>query len=159
MVHDPELVTGIKQAFGGESYFNDGSLNRRHIAGIVFNNTAELNKLNALVHPATFRAFDNWLAQQHNVPYVMKEAALLFESDSYKMCDRSLMVTAPLELRLQRILQRDHITRDEALSRNDKQFSEEKKISLANDVICNDETKLVIPQVLALHQLYLSLSK
>ena len=69
------------------------------------------------------------------------------------------MVTAPLELRLQRISQRDHITREEALSRNDKQFSEEKKIALANDVICNDESQLVIPQVLALHQLYLSMSK
>ena len=159
MIRDAELIAGIKAAFGNESYFNDGSLNRKHIAGIVFNNADELTKLNALVHPATFRAFDNWLALQSAVPYVIKEAALLFESDSYKMCDRSLMVTAPLELRLQRVLTRDHITREEALNRNNKQFSEEKKLSLANDVICNDETQLVIPQVLALHQLYLALSK
>jgi dephospho-CoA kinase len=159
MVRDAELIAGIKQTFGTESYFEDGSLNRKHIAGIVFNNDAELAKLNALVHPATFRAFDNWLAVQHDVPYVMKEAALLFESDSYKMCDRALMVTAPLELRLKRILSRDSITRAEAESRNAKQFSEEKKIALANDIIRNDETQLVIPQVLALHQQYLSLSK
>jgi dephospho-CoA kinase len=159
MVRDAELIAGIKQTFGTESYFDDGSLNRKHIAGIVFNNDAELAKLNALVHPATFRAFDNWLAVQHDVPYVMKEAALLFESDSYKMCDRALMVTAPLELRLKRILSRDSITRTEAESRNAKQFSEEKKIALANDIIRNDETQLVIPQVLALHQQYLSLSK
>lgn len=159
MIRDAELIAGIRAAFGNESYFDDGSLNRKHIAGIVFNNADELTKLNALVHPATFRAFDNWLTLQSAVPYVIKEAALLFESDSYKMCDRSLMVTAPLELRLQRVLSRDHITREEALNRNNKQFSEEKKLSLANDVICNDETQLVIPQVLALHQLYLSLSK
>jgi dephospho-CoA kinase len=159
MVRDAELIAGIKQTFGNESYFDDGSLNRKHIAGIVFNNEAELVKLNALVHPATFRAFDNWLALQHDVPYVMKEAAVLFESGSYKLCNRSLMVTAPLELRLKRVLQRDHITRAEAESRNAKQFSEEKKIELADDLICNDETRLVIPQVLALHQLYLSLSK
>ncbi|MES2279184.1 MAG: dephospho-CoA kinase [Bacteroidota bacterium] len=159
MVRDADLIAGIKATFGNESYFDDGSLNRKHIAGIVFNNDAELIKLNALVHPATFRAFDAWLALQKDVPYVMKEAALLFESDSYKMCDRTVMVTAPLELRMKRILQRDNITRTEAESRNAKQFTEEKKISLANDLIRNDDTQLVIPQVLALHQLYLSLSK
>lgn len=160
MVQDAELIAGVKAAFGNEAYFADGSLNRKYIGGIVFNNEAELQKLNALVHPATFRAFDNWLAQQSaDVPYVMKEAAILFESGSYKLCDRSLMVSAPLELRMQRILKRDNITRAEAESRNAKQFSEEKKISLADDLIVNDNTQLVIPQVLALHQLYLSLSK
>lgn len=159
MVHDAELISGIKEGFGKESYFEDGSLNRKHIAGIVFNNDAELLKLNALVHPATFRAFDNWLALQHNVPYVMKEAALLFESDSYKLCDRTVMVAAPLDLRLSRVLKRDNITRADAESRDAKQFSEEKKIELADDLIRNDETQLVIPQILALHQLYLSLSK
>jgi len=159
MVCDHELIAGIKQTFGSESYFDDGSLNRKHIAGIVFNSDTELAKLNALVHPATFRAFDNWLALQKGVPYVLKEAALLFESDSYKMCDRTLMVAAPFEQRMQRILQRDDITRAEAESRNAKQFSEEKKIALADDLIRNDGSQLVIPQVLALHQLYLSLSK
>jgi dephospho-CoA kinase len=73
-----------------EAYFADGNLNRKHIAGIVFNDKEELLKLNALVHPAVFRAFDKWVINQKNVPYVLKEAALLFESDSYKMCDRSV---------------------------------------------------------------------
>lgn len=159
MISDAELIAGIQQAFGQEAYFADGALNRKHIAGIVFNNDTELARLNALVHPAVFRAFDDWVALQKNAPYVLKEAALLFESNSYKMCDRSIMVTAPFELRMKRILQRDAITRTEAESRNAKQFSEEKKIALADDVICNDETQLVIPQVLALHQLYLSLTE
>jgi len=159
MVCDWELIAGIKQTFGSESYFDDGSLNRKHIAGIVFNNDAELAKLNALVHPATFRAFDDWPALQKDVPYVIKEAALMFESDSYKVCNRTLMVAAPFEQRMQRILTRDHITRAEAESRDAKQFSEEKKIALADDLIRNDGSALVIPQVLALHQLYLSLSK
>lgn len=159
MIRDAELIAGIQQAFGQEAYFADGALNRKHIAGIVFNNDTELTRLNALVHPAVFRAFDDWVALQKNAPYVLKEAALLFESSSYKMCDRSIMVTAPFELRMKRILQRDAITRTEAESRNAKQFSEEKKIALADDVICNDETQLVIPQVLALHQLYLSLAE
>lgn len=159
MVNDAQLIAGLKQTFGNDAYFTNGTLNRKHIAGIVFNNDAELAKLNALVHPAVFRAFDDWAAARANSPYVLKEAALLFESSSYKMCDRTVMVTAPLELRMQRILQRDNITRNEAESRNAKQFTEEHKTALADDLIYNDETRLVIPQVLALHQHYLSLVK
>lgn len=157
MTSDPILIKGIKSAFGAASYLGDGTLNRKHIAGIVFNDEKELAKLNALVHPAVFRAFDAWVAQIENAPYVMKEAALLFESDSYKMCDKTIMVTAPLELRVKRVIQRDNLTRDEIMARNEKQFSEEKKIALADFVIRNDDTELVIPQVLALHQQFLAL--
>jgi dephospho-CoA kinase len=159
MIEDDVLIAGIKQAFGTEAYFADGNLNRKHIAGIVFNDKEELLKLNALVHPAVFRAFDKWVINQKNVPYVLKEAALLFESDSYKMCDRSVLVTAPLDIRIQRVTQRDGITADEVKSRNDRQFSEEKKLAMANDVIINDDTQLVIPQVIKLHELYLSLAE
>jgi len=158
MTADPELIEGIKAAFGKEAYFDDGALNRKHIAGIVFNDKAKLAKLNALVHPATFRAFDAWVAQIKNAPYVAKEAALLFESTSYKMCDYSIMVTAPLELRIQRVIQRDGLSRAEIESRDAKQFSEEKKTSMADFVIINDDTKLVIPQVLELHEKFSSLA-
>jgi dephospho-CoA kinase len=158
MVEDPILIDGLKKEFGSESYFDDGSLNRKHIAGIVFNNETELVKLNAIVHPAVFRAFDNWVDGIKKAPYVMKEAALLFESSSYKMCDKTIMVTAPLELRINRVMQRDNLTRAEIESRNSRQFSEEKKIQLADFVICNDDTELVIPQVLQLHQKFLTLS-
>ena len=158
MVEDPILIDALKEAFGAEAYFNDGALNRKHIASIVFNNETELVKLNSIVHPAVFRAFDNWVVQVKSAPYVMKEAALLFESSSYKMCDYSIMVTAPLELRVARVMQRDRLTRDEVESRNARQFSEEKKIQLANYVIRNDDTKLVIPQVLELHQQFLTLA-
>jgi dephospho-CoA kinase len=159
MIEDDVLIAGIKQAFGTEAYFADGNLNRKHIAGIVFNDKEELLKLNALVHPAVFRAFDKWVINQKNVPYVLKEAALLFESDSYKMCDRSVLITAPLDIRIQRVTQRDGITADEVKSRNNRQFSEEKKLAMANDVIINDDTQLVIPQVIKLHELYLSLAE
>lgn len=86
----------------------------------------------------------------------MKEAALLFESSSYKMCDKTIMVTAPLELRVNRVMQRDNLTRSEAESRNARQFTEEKKIRLADFVIRNDDTELVIPQVLQLHKQFLT---
>jgi dephospho-CoA kinase len=159
MVTDTILIEGIKQTFGPEAYFADGTLNRKHIASIVFNNKEQLTKLNALVHPAVFRAFDSWVLHvDPKVPYVLKEAALLFESDSYKMCDRSVLVTAPLHVRLQRVVLRDAITREEALSRDARQFTEEVKRTMANDIIINDDTELVIPQVLKLHDLYLSLA-
>jgi len=158
MTDDEILVSGLKKAFGEEAYFGEGSLNRKHIAGIVFNDEQELAKLNALVHPAVFRAFDNWAAQVSNAPYLVKEAALLFESDSYKMCDKTIMVTAPLELRISRVTQRDGFSRDEILAREAKQFTEEKKIALANFIVKNDDTELVIPQVLKLHEYFLSMS-
>jgi dephospho-CoA kinase len=88
----------------------------------------------------------------------MKEAALLFESDSYKMCDRTIMVSAPLDLRIKRVTQRDGISVEEVQSRNARQFAEEKKSAMANDLIINDDTELVMPQVLKLHTLYLSLA-
>jgi dephospho-CoA kinase len=158
MVTDVQLMDGIKKAFGTQSYFDDGILNRKHIAGIVFNNDAELSKLNALVHPAVFRAFDNWVPQFKNVPYVLKEAALLFESTSYKMCDKSIMVTAPFDIRMKRVIERDALSEAEFKARNSQQFLEEKKLELADYAIKNDNMEMVIPQVLALHQVFLSLS-
>ena len=155
MVNDTILIDELKRTFGDGSYFEDGSLNRKHIAGIVFNNDAELKKLNAIVHPAVFRAFDSWVLQYPNAPYILKEAALLFESTSFKMCDKSIIVTAPLEMRIQRVIQRDGLTKDEILSREAKQFTEEKKLQLADYAIKNDNTALVIPQVLALHEQFL----
>ena len=158
MVEDIILIGALKKAFGNDAYFDDGSLNRKHIASIVFSDEVQLAKLNSLVHPAVFRSFDNWVAQIKNAPYVIKEAALLFESTSYKMCDYSVMVTAPLELRIQRVIARDGLTRAEVESRDAKQFTEEKKIQLANYVIRNDDTQMVIPQVLELHQIFSSLA-
>jgi dephospho-CoA kinase len=157
MVNDQILIAGIKEGFGDVSYFADGTLNRKHIADIVFNDSKQLAKLNALVHPATFRAFDEWLKQAGDVPYVLKEAALLFESDSYKMCDYSIMVQAPLEKRIARVIKRDGLTRAEVESRNSKQFTEEKKTQLADYHILNDDVQLVIPQVLKLHEVFISL--
>jgi len=158
MVEDPILIDALKKEFGSESFFDDGSLNRKHIAGIVFNNEAELAKLNAIVHPAVFRAFDNWVAGIKNAPYVMKEAALLFESSSYKMCDKTIMITAPLKLRINRVTQRDNLTRVEIENRNARQFSEENKVQLADFTIRNDDTELIIPQVIELHKQFLMLS-
>jgi dephospho-CoA kinase len=159
MTIDVLLIAEIKKTFGDQAYFDDGSLNRKYIANIVFNNETELAKLNRVVHPAVFRAFDSWVAGIKDAPYVLKEAALLFESTSYKMCDFSLLVTAPFETRIERVMKRESITRVEIEAREARQFSEEKKTELADYIIKNDNKQLLIPQVLKLHDEFLSLAR
>ena len=158
MTDDPILVNNIKTTFGDEAYFTDGSLNRKYIAKLVFNDNIALARLNAIAHPATFRAFDNWLALVADAPYILKEAALLFESNSYKLCDKSIMVYAPLELRINRVMKRDNLSRLEIENRNAKQYDDAKKLKMADYDIRNDNTVLVVPQVLDLHREFLKLS-
>jgi len=159
MVTDALLIDGVKNAFGKESYFEDGKLNNKHIAGIVFNNEIELAKLNSLVHPAVFRAFDTWEAEiDSNVPYTLKEAALLFESGSYKMTDITILVTAPLDTKLKRVMQRDNVTAEQVKARMDKQLSDEEKSKMANHFIVNDEENSIIEQVFVLHKKFLDIA-
>ncbi|MFP5079613.1 dephospho-CoA kinase [Pedobacter sp. JCM 36344] len=156
MVIDPLLVAGVKKAFGHLSYFPDDSLNNKHIANIVFTNPEELAKLNELVHPAVFRAFESWIGTVDNsAPYLLKEAALLFESGSYKMCDQSILVIAPHELKLKRVMARDSVTADLVTSRMDKQFSDEQKSKIADFILYNSESQSVIAQVIDLHEQFL----
>lgn len=160
MVTDQLLVAGVKSAFGEESYALEGKLNNKHLAGIVFNNEAELAKLNALVHPAVFRAFEEWVKQiDQKVPYILKEAALLFESGSYKMCDTSILVTAPLSMKLERVMHRDQVSAEQVKARMDKQWSDEDKAKKADHFMMNDEKNSIIEQVLTLHKQFLEAAK
>lgn len=153
MVTDRLLIEGIRSAFGMESYSETGILNNKHIANIVFNDAGQLQTLNSLVHPAVFRAFALWLdSLPSSTPYILKEAALLFESDSYKMCDTSILVIAPMEVRLHRVMDRDKVSIEQVKVRMDKQFSDEEKLKLADHQIYNDESKSVIMQVMDLHK-------
>ncbi|WP_158795964.1 dephospho-CoA kinase [Pedobacter sp. L105] len=157
MVADPLLVAGVKAAFGVESYSPEGRLNNKHIAQLVFNNSEELAKLNALVHPAVFRAFDRWLeAVPAGVPYILKEAALLFESGSYKTCDQSILVIAPLPLRIKRVMERDSLSAEQIQARVDKQMSDDEKIKMADFLIRNDESQSLILQVMQLHHQFIN---
>ncbi|WP_119079291.1 dephospho-CoA kinase [Chitinophaga alhagiae] len=157
MTKDALLVRQIKEHFGPASYCEDGSLNRQYIANIVFNDKDQLEKLNSLVHPATIRDSKTWAAQQ-NAPYVIKEAALMFETESFHHVDKVIMVYAPQALRIHRVMQRDGVERDAVLARMHKQLDEKIKLKLADYVIYNDEQQMVIPQVLALHKQFLTLA-
>jgi dephospho-CoA kinase len=107
-----------------------------------------------LVHPATLRDADEWMKKQ-KAPYVIKEAALIFESGSQKMLDYVIGVKAPLALRIERTMKRDNITSGEVEARINLQMNEDKKLSLCNYIIVNDEKQMLIPQVLALHEKFL----
>lgn len=154
---DPVLKTAILNTFGENSYTKEGILNRSYISSLVFNSKTELEKLNSLVHPAVFRAFDNWLLEQKDAPYVIKEAALLYESDSYKMCDVSILVIAPTETKISRVKVRDGISDEDVQLRMNRQFSDEIKIKFADHILNNDEKQLLIPQIIQLHKQFLTI--
>jgi dephospho-CoA kinase len=151
MVTSPALVSGIRLLFGNEAYAADGTLNRPFISSKAFNDTQLIEGLNALVHPAVMDDFEQWCRQHSGATYVLKEAALMFESNSYKQVDEVIVVTAPEELRIARTMRRDHLTREAVLSRMKNQLTQEEKLARANYEIRNDEAELLIPQVLKLH--------
>lgn len=151
MVNDPVLVEGIKNLFGEAAYTEAGELNRSYISQIAFNDPKKLQQLNALVHPAVLRDGAAWHAAQKDVPYTLKEAALIYESGSYKELDKVIVVTAPIEVRIQRVMQRDGVLRDAVEARLKQQMPEEEKIKKADFVVNNDGNQTLVSQVLAIH--------
>ena len=152
-----ELMTSsmtIQQAiinkFGAESYIN-GNLNRPYLASIVFKDTVLLAILNTIVHPAVAIDFRSWLLEQNSI-YVIKEAAILFENGGAKLCDQVILVTAPKEIRVQRVIDRDKCTKEDVLERMSKQWSDAKKKPLADYIIENIEWKETSRQIEVLHQ-------
>ena len=155
---DPELISALKSEFGNEIYSDEGILDRKALASIVFNNKEALAKLNGLVHPAAIQAFEDWSRVQGS-PYVIKEAAILFESGSYKDCDYTVLVYTPQDLRVRRVMERDGVTAEQVLTRIDKQMPEEQKRELADFEIVNDGKRPLLPQVLELHEYFLRTEK
>lgn len=157
MNSDPVLQQQIIASFGVEAYAG-GQLNRSWMAERVFQNEAELAVLNQLVHPAVIAAGEKWM-QQQKTPYAIKEAAIIFESGSQRWLDFIIGVTAPLSLRIQRVMHRSQLTRDEILKRMDQQMDDAIKMKLCDAVIINDEQHALIPQVLSIHNSILKLEQ
>ncbi len=152
MVNEPKLVDAIKKIFGQEAYLPKGELNRPHIAKLAFNNPKMLKNLNKLVHPAVKEDYLQWHEKQQNVPYTLKEAALLFESGSAKELDAVIEVFAAQKIRIKRVMFRDGISRKQVMSRIKNQMPELEKRKLADFVITNDGKKGLINQVITLHK-------
>jgi dephospho-CoA kinase len=162
MAHDLVLRAQLQEAFGAEAYDAAGQLNRPYLARVAFNDAAQLARLNALVHPRVGEDFATWSAAQAAAgqPYILKEAALLYESGAYKGLDAIITVFAPAEVRAARVLQRDsHRSAADVQAIMDKQLSEEEKLTRAEHVVYNDDSQLVLPQVLALDVAFRAVKK
>ena len=150
MQNDPILKHKLIEQFG-EYVFTNGQLDRNFLAKIVFTDPQQLERLNAIVHPITIQAAKEWAAKQ-NTPYVIKEAALVFESGSGEGLAGVIGVTAPLSLRIHRVMQRDNCTKQEVEKRMQNQISDIIKMKLCDWVIINDDQVLLVPQVVTLHE-------
>lgn len=158
---DPDLIQGIVGIFGPDAYTPEGEYNRPFVASAAFSEPAKLAALNALVHPAVEIASRAWHDRQSREghPYTLKEAALMVESGSHLHLDLLIVVTAPESLRIQRVMERDGIPEAQVRARMRAQLPEAEKVALADFVIVNDGSKLLTPQIWAVHQKILNLSR
>lgn len=150
MNNNEALKQKIREEFGDESYQN-GVLNRKYLAEIVFNNRYKLEKLNALVHPVAIQTGIDWAATQ-NAKYTIKEAALMFEAGSAFNLDYIIGVFAPVELRIARVMHRDGITKEQVEARMKNQIDEKIKAKLCDFIIENDENSLLTSQIIEVHK-------
>lgn len=141
---------------GPEAYHTNG-LNRAYVASKIFNDSELLAKVNAIIHPRVGQHFKRWLVKQERYTYCIKEAAILFENGGYKNCDATILVTAPEELRIARVMKRDNASRNEIESRMNNQWADKKKIPLATYVIDNVDWEVTKKEVLIIHKKLLKL--
>lgn len=142
---DTEAVSAIKALFGEEAYIGN-ELNRPFLAEKIFSDPSLRSKMNEIVHPLVRKAFDNWATQSES-EIVFNEAAILFETGGYKAFDKTILITAPQELKIKRVQQRDLITTEQIKERMHAQWADEAKIPLADFVINNDEQQPLVPQI------------
>lgn len=150
-----DLKSGIVKNFGDQA-FEGGTLNRQFLADTVFGDPEKLSELNRLVHPAVRQDFLQWAVRQSRSPYVIEEAAILFESGASHEMDQTVLVYAPEELRVKRVMLRDGHSREEVLKRMGHQLSEEEKRERADHVLINDGAQMLLPQVIHLHNTILN---
>lgn len=153
MTADEGLKKKIIENFGEASYTN-GILNRKYLSEKAFSDPEKAELLNSIVHPATIKDAEKWMKKQQ-APYIIKEAALIFESGSNKVLDKVIGVSSPISLRIERTMKRSNITSEQVKMRMDLQMNEEQKMGLCDYVLINDEQQMLIPQVLALHEKFL----
>lgn len=132
----PETISAIVDYFGKEIISNN-IIDKKKLSALVFNNPEKLKMLNKIIHPLVKKDFDNWV-KKSKMPFVIKEAAILFESGSYKYCDKIITVTASEETRIKRVVARDHCTKEQVLERIENQWSDSEKISKSDFIITNE---------------------
>lgn len=144
-----EVIRKVKQLFGSNIY-TQNSLDRKKLAGIVFNNADLLQKLNSIVHPAVADDFEKWVENNSTSPLIFKEAAILFESGAYKTVDKVVAIWAPEDLRISRVSERDGVTKEQVMERMKNQISQDELLERSDFVIKNSQQELLVPQVVKL---------
>jgi dephospho-CoA kinase len=157
MDNDQGVIVRIKK-ISGKNLYSEGVLDRAEMAKLIFNDSRLLQRVNGIVHPAVFEKFNKWQENQ-SVPYVILEAAILFESGASKLVDRTITVIAPLEERVKRVIRRNRLTYEQVMDRIRNQMDDESKIRLSDYVIMNSEQDMIIPEVLRIHSDILRLAK
>ena len=157
MQHETSVIQQIKEEFGWDAYNRKDELDREYLAKVVFNNSERLKKLNAIVHPAVYQDYEDWVNRNQHHIYSLKEAALLFESGSYKRLHKVIVVTCPIETRIERIVKRDHVRKEDVLKRIQNQTTDKFRLQHADYVIYNDGKRSLIEQGLHIHQQILAL--
>ena len=152
-----ELKSRLIEQFGEEIYTSSG-VDRKHFASIIFKDNKLLEISNSIIHPYVKKDFEDWVSAQ-SFTYSIKESAILFETAIYKQLDKIVLVTAPEELRIKRVVERDQTPEEVVLERIKNQWEDAKKIPLADFTILNNETELLLPQVLNIHQALLKSDK
>lgn len=148
---DKEVLVAIREKFG-DVFLSSGELDRKKLAAIVFSDQQKLLELNAIVHPAVGKAFEIFCSENSSAPYVIKEAAIIFEIGIDETLDGTILVTAPEQIRIERVMKRDGISESDVRARMQKQWSDEEKMKRADWLISNDGEKAILPQVLRIHK-------
>lgn len=146
-----DILAYIKHTYGDAMFDDTGGLKRKALGEEVFGDKDKLNQLNKVIHPIVAADFKQWSAAQSS-PYVLKEAAVLFESGTYTDCDYVVLVVAPRETRIQRVIKRSGLSREDIESRMHHQWSDEDKMALSDFVIYNDDEHDLIPQIYEIHE-------
>lgn len=148
MYYLPEVKQKVIELLGAEAYQSPTEINKKYISSKIFSNTELLQKINGIIHPAVAKDFEAWRNKHKDAPFVLKEAAILFETGIYKDLDANILVISPEALRAKRIAKRDNLNEEEVMKRFKAQMQDEQKIPLANYIISNDEEHSLIEQVL-----------
>lgn len=154
MTTDQSIIKGLTENFGKNIYENNGVLNRKLLSDLIFKDEKDRLKVNGIVHPVVSNHFEEWKAQYVLKPYIIKESAILFEANADKGVDFTVCVSAPLELRKERIRARDHSTNDKIQSIINNQMEEVERNSKCNFIIVNDNMTPLLPQIIKLDKLF-----
>lgn len=149
MNQSPVIRSNMQMLFGKDIYLANQTIDRKKLAGLIFNSPPLLEKVNSIIHPEVRKYFFEWCEKQ-KAPYIVHEAAILFESGFYRMMDQTILVTAPLEERIKRVMARENTTEEDIRNRISKQWPDEEKMKLATYILNNNNEELILPQLIEL---------